>query len=698
MIEKMISVVIPVHNSASVLRECLSNLFKNTYSNFEVIVVDDCSRDNSVGIARCYPCTVIKLPEQRGPAFARDKGAARARGEVVAFLDSDCIVPTDWLAKINEKLTSQVVGIGGKYTSPQKANEIFSLFMNYWDLKNVAYKKPIDLISLSGGNSAFWKDALVKKRKKKELAYCNTRVGGDDTILCAELAKFGRIQYDPDLTVLHKKKSSLSKIVRETVDLGYSGAAVAMVCGALLLKEPHRFYKSLLYILSLMLLFSLILLPVTKMPLISAYLFIAYISALVPVARRVVGCLPNRRYIVFLPAVILMSDIFFCMGHLKMAASAVKRVVGSILWKAQLALSLLNPSSLYRVFFFVTKKCNASCYFCFNGEYEEKREEDLSLEEIRVIAGKAGFLPWLTITGGEPFLRNDIYEICRAFYSSSRTRIISIATNGIFTERIEDTVERLLLTCSRLYLTVIVAVDDKDQMHDALKGVEGAHKKALHTLERLRLLQSRFPRLTLGVNTTILKENAGRIEEILAYLRNNIEYDRQCLNLLRQKPCTTNENEIISIRAYLDLMKTVTFPKRGSRGFFGSLKERFNRAALEYFCDRAFKEFTQKKALGTCLAGRKFLVIDNNGSVYPCELLREELASLRNEKYDLKRVLRGASAYTMRSRIKKTGCYCQWACAVASNGYFKILSYPRIIGRFLHPRKKRYDNVERTAV
>lgn len=120
MAEKKISVVISVYKAERILKECLNSLFKNNYNDFEVIVVDDCSRDGSVDIARRYPCKIISLPEQRGPAFARDRGLSSADGEIVAFLDSDCIVPDDWLAKINIKLTKDILGIGGKYNLPKK--------------------------------------------------------------------------------------------------------------------------------------------------------------------------------------------------------------------------------------------------------------------------------------------------------------------------------------------------------------------------------------------------------------------------------------------------------------------------------------------------------------------------------------------------------------------------------------------------
>lgn len=681
MSEKKISVVIPVHNSAGTLKDCLGSLFSNNYNNFEVIVVNDCSSDNSLDIAKGYHCKIADLSEQRGPAFARDRGLSLADGEIVAFLDSDCIAPNDWLAKINSKLTENIVGIGGKYNLPRTANGICSIIMTYWDLKNIFYQKPLSLTSLSGGNCAFWKSGLLRERKKIELMYCNKRVGGDDTIMCYELAKIGKLIYYPDISVVHNKKSSLLSTLKETINLGYSGAIVAGLCGVSLIKEPHRFYKSILYLLSLLLLFLTASLLFTKAWKPCLYFLLLYVTIQLPIIFLATKQMSRPNLALFFPATIFVSDLLCLVGHIKRGLHIIRRTIKSAVWHIKLLLNVINPLAVSRFFLFVTKRCNASCYFCFNKQYGQVgREEDLLLDEIKNISIKVGFLPWLTITGGEPFLRDDIYETCRLFYSNCNTRIISIATNGTLAARIADTAERLLIDCDQLYLTIIVALDDASDMHDKIKGIKGAYGQSIDTLRRLRILRSRFPRLTLGINTTIIKENADRIEEILDYFEDNLDCDRQCINLLRQGPYATGGSELISIQKYLTLVKTRTFPARASmRSNF--LKQKLNHAILEYISDQSLKEFKQKKALDRCLAAQKFFVINNDGKVYACELLAKELGNLRREDYDFRKLKSNAEVKEIRSRIKNTNCYCQWPCAAATNRYFNIFWYPRIIKR-----------------
>jgi len=98
----MISVVIPVHNSNQTLRECLDAIFSNKFEDFEVIVVDDKSTDNSVEIIKNYKCKSIKLDENKGPAFARNTGANSATGDILLFIDSDVIIKSDALINVNQ--------------------------------------------------------------------------------------------------------------------------------------------------------------------------------------------------------------------------------------------------------------------------------------------------------------------------------------------------------------------------------------------------------------------------------------------------------------------------------------------------------------------------------------------------------------------------------------------------------------------
>src|SRR5215218_2770225 len=89
----LVSVVIPCYNQAHFLDEAIESVLSQSYTNFEVIVVDDGSEDETARVASGYaledPRVCLIRQQNRGLAGARNRGLAEARGEYVVFLDSD---------------------------------------------------------------------------------------------------------------------------------------------------------------------------------------------------------------------------------------------------------------------------------------------------------------------------------------------------------------------------------------------------------------------------------------------------------------------------------------------------------------------------------------------------------------------------------------------------------------------------------
>ena len=120
--ERFISVVIPSYNRADFIVLCLAAISKSNYSNFEIIVVDDSSNNDTVKVIKeCrYKCKLIRPEENKGAATARNIGAEVAKGEILLFTDSDVCLKEDTLALINQTFdkvpeASAVVGLPDKY-------------------------------------------------------------------------------------------------------------------------------------------------------------------------------------------------------------------------------------------------------------------------------------------------------------------------------------------------------------------------------------------------------------------------------------------------------------------------------------------------------------------------------------------------------------------------------------------------------
>ena len=127
-----ISIVIPVHNGAAYLDACPQAVHDLRPAPVECIVVDDGSTDSSAEIAREAGATVIATPGRRGPAYARNLGAARARCEVLLFVDADVVVPPDALARIAARFAEDPArdAVIGSYDREPASPGLFSQYRN----------------------------------------------------------------------------------------------------------------------------------------------------------------------------------------------------------------------------------------------------------------------------------------------------------------------------------------------------------------------------------------------------------------------------------------------------------------------------------------------------------------------------------------------------------------------------------------
>jgi len=127
-----ISVIIPNRNGANTIARCLKAAFASGYPGFEVIVVDDASTDDSVGVIQRFPCHLVRLARRHGAAGARNVGAAHARGELLFFTDSDCLLRDDTLIAACHKLSTgePTTVVGGTYTPLPHDDTFFSQFQS----------------------------------------------------------------------------------------------------------------------------------------------------------------------------------------------------------------------------------------------------------------------------------------------------------------------------------------------------------------------------------------------------------------------------------------------------------------------------------------------------------------------------------------------------------------------------------------
>lgn len=128
--KELVSIITPIYNSAEFVRETADGIFSQTHKNWEWLVIDDCSTDDSMKVleqmaAKDDRIVIIKNTENLGPGPTRNRGIQRASGKYLAFVDSDDV----WFSEFLEENLKMVKkwNAGFVYSSVQRWNEDFSI-------------------------------------------------------------------------------------------------------------------------------------------------------------------------------------------------------------------------------------------------------------------------------------------------------------------------------------------------------------------------------------------------------------------------------------------------------------------------------------------------------------------------------------------------------------------------------------------
>ena len=168
---------------------------------------------------------------------------------------------------------------------------------------------------------------------------------------------------------------------------------------------------------------------------------------------------------------------------------------------------------------FVSNKCNCYCKHCFLWKDLNKNiKTELSLNEIKKISLSLDRFAYLLISGGEPFLNNNLSKIINIFYKNNNVLISMITSNGFFTKRILKTVENIL-SYYKNTLVVSVSFDEIGKKHDEIRGKKGVFKKAVKTHQLLEKISEKHLNLKVGIIITMSPFNQNRFKDIYIFKR-----------------------------------------------------------------------------------------------------------------------------------------------------------------------------------
>jgi len=188
-----ISVVIPAHNEEKYLARALESLRSQRYpaSQYEIIVVDNCSTDATAEIARRYGAIVV--PEDgKGVARARQTGFEAARGEIIASTDGDVDAPPDWLQNLADvfQRNPQVGGMTGP-VHLYDGNGLVRWWFRYVNNHFLRFTRFLGFGGFSGNNFAVRREPFLRVG-----GFRTSLLGGEDTDLALRLRMVTKLVYD----------------------------------------------------------------------------------------------------------------------------------------------------------------------------------------------------------------------------------------------------------------------------------------------------------------------------------------------------------------------------------------------------------------------------------------------------------------------------------------------------------------------
>jgi MoaA/NifB/PqqE/SkfB family radical SAM enzyme len=293
----------------------------------------------------------------------------------------------------------------------------------------------------------------------------------------------------------------------------------------------------------------------------------------------------------------------------------------------------------------------------------------MGLEEIEKIA-KSTNLIYLSVGGGEPFLRKDLAKVVELFYKHSGILYCNIVTNGHYTKKVEKVISEILENCPRLKLKVQISLDDFEEAHDEYRKVPGIFSNAMETMAYLTELREKNPQLTLDIATCMTRSNKDHIKELHDDMRNRCEFDSYQILFPRGDAEVEEEKEVES-KEYLDALKHVDqHDFTVNHNPILSAVNRVARAGIFEFLDHDGHPWD-------CLAGRKFISITEKGVLQACEVLPQmypdmdsDLANLKNFDFDVAAALDASKAKQVVEFIKDSKCRCSFECAANCNVVF----------------------------
>ena len=304
--------------------------------------------------------------------------------------------------------------------------------------------------------------------------------------------------------------------------------------------------------------------------------------------------------------------------------------------------------------FAVTYHCNSRCLHC--DIWKMRPAGELTLAEIDAKVVQSPLLDDIEsvgITGGEPFIRKDLTEICRLFYERRPGIHIGIASHGMRGLKIAERAIAIHDLAPEGQFSLSISIDGEEADHDQQRGIIGAYQQ---TMDTVRILRTEGVKLCLSFTVTPQNYRSIRpvyelartmgVGYLMRFAQISAFYDNQGTDFSwteesLKEASTAIDGVLTEILACYDLSQPQLDP-------------------YIYFLSRAVEYQQTQSRLTPCFSGTHSLLLDSFGRVFPCVMLDQECGSIR--EHSLIQIYHASELEAARVSIARNECHCWTEC------------------------------------
>jgi len=288
----------------------------------------------------------------------------------------------------------------------------------------------------------------------------------------------------------------------------------------------------------------------------------------------------------------------------------------------------------------VTYRCNSRCVMCDIWKSDARQERELKPADYRWLPKS---LRSINVSGGEPFLRDDIVEIVEVMRERCPKARIVISTNGLQPDRIVAAVERMPEVAIR------VSIDGVGEAHDAVRGIPGAYDRAMETVERLRDIGV----ADLGLAATATDTNVGDVTRVRDRTKElGLKFS---VTAAHSSPIFFGDHAVERPHSAESVGEMVAIMREHLRSWrpLDWAKAYYVRGLIEYIRGRPRRL--------PCRAGTDFFFLDPWGDVYPCNIGGTLIGNIREGSFE---EIRRRSWNRVREKVDACEVQCWMVCTV----------------------------------